>query len=107
LKTVSVADLVRSDQTAIFRLAAFPPPQKQGGRSMNVVDNVGRVGALHEKIDFPLAEKLGKVRYGGGDHDDALIIGLSEESARYVANEVTKMSFDFFLIHRGYEAERD
>ena len=65
---------------------------------MNVIDNIGGVGAFHVKVDLLLRHQLGKVDQSGSDDDGTMDLFRRRKPARDVLYKPFKVILDLFLI---------
>ena len=77
-----------------FRHASLPAPQQQLGNAVGVIDEIGRIRAVHVEINFFLFDELGELKRRGRDRDLAFDIQCGVELRGNVAHKIAKMLGD-------------
>ena len=89
------------DERLVFGHAALPAPQKQHPGAFHVVDDVGRIGTFHVKIDLLRREQRGQLGRCTGDNNSALCFrGGRRKLSCHMLDKFLEVLFDFFLIDR-------
>src|SRR5258708_16764965 len=89
------------NQAPIFRHASLPAPQQQLGNAVGVIDEIGRIRAVHIEINFFLFDELGELKRSGRDRDLAFDIRCGVELRGDVAYKIAKMLGELRLIDLG------
>src|SRR2546422_3887039 len=74
---------------------------------MDVVDDIGRIGALHVEIDLLLFEQLCELKQCRSYNDLALDVGRRGKLARDITHKIVKMLLDLLLMYFRDDSQRD
>src|SRR6266478_841956 len=89
----------RENQRSVFGHSSFPTPQEQLSRSVYVIDDVGRIGTLHVKVDLLIRQQSGKLRRRRSYYDPTLDGRRRGEFFCHITDKIAKMLLDLLLMN--------